>query len=168
VAAGVVGVRVGVEDLRDLAAVPARGFQAPPPLEGIDRERLAGLRAGDEIVEVAQGISGPDAFRQHHKGAPSPSCRAPYRERLPRAIMRAWPIRCAGRIRFCSSQGYGPRRAPRSEEHTSELQSHLNLVCRLLLANAPAPPRLFNLSLHDALPICCAGNFRTRCVPSTS
>src|SRR5260370_6417365 len=27
----------------------------------------------------------------------------------------------------------GARRAPRSEEHTSELQSHLNLVCRLLL-----------------------------------
>src|SRR5467141_5462450 len=26
-----------------------------------------------------------------------------------------------------------PRRKPRSEEHTSELQSHLNLVCRLLL-----------------------------------
>src|SRR5260370_15702897 len=25
------------------------------------------------------------------------------------------------------------RLAPRSEEHTSELQSHLNLVCRLLL-----------------------------------
>src|SRR5260370_31064417 len=25
------------------------------------------------------------------------------------------------------------RRPPRSEEHTSELQSHLNLVCRLLL-----------------------------------
>src|SRR5260370_42667114 len=27
----------------------------------------------------------------------------------------------------------GPHRAIRSEEHTSELQSHLNLVCRLLL-----------------------------------
>src|SRR5260370_26607967 len=27
----------------------------------------------------------------------------------------------------------GERLAPRSEEHTSELQSHLNLVCRLLL-----------------------------------
>src|SRR5260370_31901805 len=27
----------------------------------------------------------------------------------------------------------GPRSRPRSEEHTSELQSHLNLVCRLLL-----------------------------------
>src|SRR5260370_31682734 len=28
-----------------------------------------------------------------------------------------------------------PVRCPRSEEHTSELQSHLNLVCRLLLEN---------------------------------
>src|SRR5260370_19820876 len=27
----------------------------------------------------------------------------------------------------------GPPQQPRSEEHTSELQSHLNLVCRLLL-----------------------------------
>src|SRR5260370_6289358 len=29
--------------------------------------------------------------------------------------------------------GLRPTRALRSEEHTSELQSHLNLVCRLLL-----------------------------------
>src|SRR5690242_20908337 len=30
--------------------------------------------------------------------------------------------------------GFGPARsADRSEEHTSELQSHVNLVCRLLL-----------------------------------
>src|SRR5260370_13497676 len=29
--------------------------------------------------------------------------------------------------------GPRPGRRPRSEEHTSELQSHLNLVCRLLL-----------------------------------
>src|SRR5260370_20216741 len=27
----------------------------------------------------------------------------------------------------------GPKQSVRSEEHTSELQSHLNLVCRLLL-----------------------------------
>src|SRR5207237_10310741 len=41
----------------------------------------------------------------------------------------------------CAASGGGtapratpaPRRCPRSEEHTSELQSHLNLVCRLLL-----------------------------------
>src|SRR5688500_11478914 len=39
----------------------------------------------------------------------------------------------------------------RSEEHTSELQSPCNLVCRLL--RAPAAPPLSALSLHDALPI---------------
>src|SRR6266571_94903 len=93
-------------------------------------------------------------------------------------------------------------RAGRSEEHTSELQSHVNLVCRLLLEkkktqidscakdgleffscfrsdllehlafmpdkylllriafhmhgfffNDPAPPEIYTLSLHDALPI---------------
>src|SRR5438034_425188 len=38
----------------------------------------------------------------------------------------------------------------RSEEHTSELQSHSDLVCRLLLALSPL---LYTLSLHDALPI---------------
>src|SRR2546422_457497 len=61
----------------------------------------------------------------------------------------------------------------RSEEHTSELQSRLHLVCRLLLEkkkhkhNILAPPLFFSffffndtatteiytLSLHDALPI---------------
>src|SRR5690349_11219064 len=39
----------------------------------------------------------------------------------------------------------------RSEEHTSELQSRRELVCRLLLDTAP--PDIYTLSLHDALPI---------------
>src|SRR5690242_9635631 len=39
----------------------------------------------------------------------------------------------------------------RSEEHTSELQSHVNLVCRLLLDSATTAT--YTLSLHDALPI---------------
>src|SRR5437867_1446396 len=39
----------------------------------------------------------------------------------------------------------------RSEEHTSELQSPYDLVCRLLLD--PAPTYTYPLSLHDALPI---------------
>src|SRR5690242_4224628 len=43
------------------------------------------------------------------------------------------------------------RKLPRSEEHTSELQSHVNLVCRLLLDTSS--PALSTLSLHDALPI---------------
>src|SRR6266480_6845679 len=44
-------------------------------------------------------------------------------------------------------RGCGPpsaparRRAPRSEEHTSELQSHVNLVCRLLLEKKKTPEK---------------------------
>src|SRR5438034_1319476 len=45
---------------------------------------------------------------------------------------------------------YLPEKAvSRSEEHTSELQSHSDLVCRLL----PPTTHLFTPSLHDALPI---------------
>src|SRR5690349_2333760 len=40
----------------------------------------------------------------------------------------------------------------RSEEHTSELQSRRDLVCRLLLGTATS--EIHTLSLHDALPIC--------------
>src|SRR5262249_58898699 len=40
----------------------------------------------------------------------------------------SWPNR-----RSCIPVETGPRRRPRSEEHTSELQSLTNLVCRLLL-----------------------------------
>src|SRR4051812_49457864 len=38
----------------------------------------------------------------------------------------------AGRERL-KAEAFGLRHHPRSEEHTSELQSHVNLVCRLLL-----------------------------------
>src|SRR5690348_2197913 len=62
-------------------------------------------------------------------------------------------------------------RYPRSEEYTSELQSPVHLVCRLLLEKKkptrstylqygpylfypdPAIPQAYTLSLHDALPI---------------
>src|SRR5256885_800202 len=79
------------------------------------------------------------------------------------------------------AQGFSTR--PRSEEHTSELQSPCNLVCRLLLEkkktirytlyilqplpqfffffffNDTATTEIYTLSLHDALPIseCGAG-----------
>src|SRR4030066_2437307 len=53
--------------------------------------------------------------------------------------------------------GLGPRhRAPgpgarwRSEEHTSELQSHLNLVCRLLLEKKKTQPTHNLTSLVDS------------------
>src|SRR5260370_14051405 len=40
---------------------------------------------------------------------------------------------CSAPNSTVSSTQIYDRDAPRSEEHTSELQSHLNLVCRLLL-----------------------------------
>src|SRR5437588_285292 len=51
----------------------------------------------------------------------------------------------------------------RSEEHTSELQSHSDLVCRLLLD--PAHTEISTLSLHDALPISAAGGDDLVAVP---
>src|SRR5260370_10686773 len=50
---------------------------------------------------------------------------------------RLWQLirtRHGSNLQPCDPKSWiGPRASPRSEEHTSELQSHLNLVCRLLL-----------------------------------
>src|SRR5690242_21490781 len=46
-----------------------------------------------------------------------------------------------------------PRRAPRSEEHTSELQSHVNLVCRLLLEKKNKNHIKLKFTSHDVK--CC-------------
>src|SRR5467141_5435552 len=43
------------------------------------------------------------------------------------------PARLRPRGRRPPRRGHHPQRQGRSEEHTSELQSHLNIVCRLLL-----------------------------------
>src|SRR2546422_7488687 len=40
---------------------------------------------------------------------------------------------CERRVRLCGTGAPGAHGAGRSEEHTSELQSRLHLVCRLLL-----------------------------------
>src|SRR5260370_18763593 len=45
-----------------------------------------------------------------------------------------------------------PRTQIRSEEHTSELQSHLNLVCRLLLEKKKRPSPLWHTSSSDRSP----------------
>src|SRR2546426_8084167 len=48
----------------------------------------------------------------------------------PGTITRTYELRCMGRSSGGCFSGLG---GPRSEEHTSELQSPCNLVCRLLL-----------------------------------
>src|SRR5690606_14484268 len=84
---------------------------------------------------------------------------------------RQLPVAAAYRRRPRPGGGCRLRGSPRSEEHTSELQSRENLVCRLLLEKknllhgrgpersssvlfrAPPPPGSSPLSLHAALPI---------------
>src|SRR5437868_8837112 len=46
---------------------------------------------------------------------------------------RAHPAREADREGGVPARAAGPQSVPRSEEHTSELQSRFDLVCRLLL-----------------------------------
>src|SRR5260370_26919445 len=73
-------------------------------------------------------------FRSLRVSAPLLSDRSP-----PVHAVRWKRLVAEAETRRAESSG-GPRRGPdprrrrgRSEEHTSELQSHLNLVCRLLL-----------------------------------
>src|SRR5713101_5510528 len=58
----------------------------------------------------------------------------PPRER-PRGILSASAVGCGSRLSVSlkTSSSLPPASSSRSEEHTSELQSHVNLVCRLLL-----------------------------------
>src|SRR6266536_6464399 len=53
------------------------------------------------------------------------------------------PRRRPGRVHptACLRASIAPRPLPRSEEHTSELQSRVDLVCRLLLEKKKKPSR---------------------------
>src|SRR5260370_32033937 len=100
----------GVPHARGLSAALATRPPAPPAGEAqarqVQQEGMAVSRR-PAILSVAQG---------YYRGR----CVAP-------AAGRARSDRCS------PAGGQLQRRAARSEEHTSELQSHLNLVCRLLL-----------------------------------
>src|SRR2546430_12417183 len=47
-----------------------------------------------------------------------------------------------------------PKRKNRSEEHTSELQSQSNLVCRLLLEKKETPPGQVHLPIMRIFSLC--------------
>src|SRR5438477_6751007 len=64
--------------------------------------------------------------------------------------------RCPCRRNRASPAAHTPRlpRSTRSEEHTSELQSHVNLVCRLLLEKKNKTLRTANtIKEHRRVPI---------------
>src|SRR5437867_10506681 len=56
-----------------------------------------------------------------------------------------------GRARARAAVSRSGRRAPRSEEHTSELQSPYDLVCRLLLEKKKKNSKHKNLALDSTI-----------------
>ncbi len=60
VAAYMVAVLVGIEHEADVPALRSCAGEALSVVERVDGERLTSLRTGDEIVEVAVGVRGPD------------------------------------------------------------------------------------------------------------
>src|SRR2546427_9430869 len=87
---------------------------------------------GEGRLEARQRIAHP-AFSSTRVASPPPRS-APPRRRAP-AARRSPPSRSSPRRRGGgrSRSARTGRAADRSEEHTSELQSQSNLVCRLLL-----------------------------------
>src|SRR5947207_4643912 len=86
-------------------------------------------RPGDGSFDRLLFLPFPLFFFNH--AAPSEFYTLSLHDALPTWI--SWPrygTRYAHEVPYCPS---GPRISIRSEEHTSELQSHSELVCRLLL-----------------------------------
>src|SRR2546427_7437410 len=61
--------------------------------------------------------------------------------RVEEVDVTGWEDACAGLPLL--HMGRGPEEDPRSEEHTSELQSQSNLVCRLLLEKKKNSPKTY-------------------------
>src|SRR5690242_8568656 len=117
------------------------------PLHSFPTRRSSDL-GGQPCPRLAAGV-GPavdPAHARHPATAARSRVAAPQRGARRAVTYRGRPVRSG-----CPA---APDQSPRSEEHTSELQSRVNLVCRLLLA--PSTTALYTLSLHDALPILAA------------
>src|SRR2546427_1399713 len=156
--AQIVGAAAGHRDI----AVPARGHEAlgevarrfvdPSAAHGDRAPRIERLTLDRPLVPptrlVQRQIEPPQSFVV----APQPRLRAPVQQREARRIRQLAPVLrteelddlgvVSGRGELSGPLDYQCRRVhrvcplpsmTRSEEHTSELQSQSNLVCRLLL-----------------------------------
>src|SRR5882757_5434524 len=65
VAARMVAMFVRVQDLGDIPSFFLGGPQTLFMIQGIDGQGLAGFATGDEVVEIAVGVGGPDLFDYH-------------------------------------------------------------------------------------------------------
>src|SRR5260370_23237472 len=96
-----------------------------------DVEQRLSAYYGSPLPEQPLSPAAWHAMRQRLGVQASARCRRGFRLRLPRKRSRAFvPTAIQEAFARIASEAGIPSR---SEEHTSELQSHLNLVCRLLL-----------------------------------
>src|ERR1035438_4404025 len=147
------------------AALPRRPPKPPPPAYyATDKgaTRRVSLPASHPATSVflppspasSCGRTGPVKARPHQASA---NCRsAPDNSRFPPPSASP-PAACVY-----------PCNRHRSEEHTSELQSLRQLVCRLLCLNDPATTEIYTLSLHGALPICRSAPDNSRFPPPSA
>src|SRR5256884_6522678 len=97
-------------------------------------ERLLDRAMSSLEAFVMQGLKESN-FQERHYEEPSKQCL-----RFTRASKSHDPSASA-RLSACSGRAFDFRDGPgRSEEHTSELQSRLHLVCRLLLEKKKTTP----------------------------
>src|SRR5665213_1244356 len=86
---GMVAMLVGIEDLADRPSQCARARDDGVGVERIHDQCLAGLGAGNQVVEIAAFIGSPDALDQHVRARCGPAGPASY----------PWPRLCV-----CSDQ----------------------------------------------------------------
>src|SRR2546430_7068360 len=79
--------------------------------------------------------------------------RAPRQVTLPALSFDDKNISCIIRVRKSAPNQTNCRRKHRSEEHTSELQSQLNLVCRLLLEKKKNIPQGLSVYMRASPPL---------------
>src|SRR5690349_5046965 len=82
-----------------------------------------------------EAATGPVAASSGKTIKPAPACRRALASIVARfaSMSPDWGENCAATISLIRPAGNGDRSYRRSEEHTSELQSRRDLVCRLLL-----------------------------------
>src|SRR5438046_2945830 len=125
--------------------MPSSAFSLPPPtLHSLPTRRSSDLSPPTPLPRhsLARSLRLRGWYDLHHSRM---------RSSFSRACITRFGSACSCSDRREPVTSHFSHSSSRSEEHTSELQSLTNLVCRLLLS--PSPPLLSTLSLHDALPI---------------
>src|SRR3989449_8343162 len=93
-------------------------------MRGAENRCVRPRRRLQYVLDGARSARGRQYRRRGNPGRPAPA-----------RCGRCWQLAAArhGRLRARGGGGGGRGEGRRSEEHTSELQSRLHLVCRLLL-----------------------------------